>query len=711
MTRIAAAVTGLCVLAALPAAAQVKAGAEFPVNTYTTDNQAGARVAMEPDGDFVVAWMSLGQESSGGYSVFGQRYAATGTPRGGEFRINSVTAGQNKNPSLAVGPAGDFTVTWDRSVALVNSIQGQRFGPTGSPVGGEFMVSTYTTTYNQFQPRVARGGDGRFVVSWWSGTIDGGLDGIAARLFDAAATPAGPEFLVNTYTPFAQRASDVAMAKDGSFVAVWEDQAPGRDGSESGIFGQRHDSAGNRLGAEFQVNTYTTGYQRFPSVSISPTGGFVVVWSSDEGDGDGHAMFGRRYDAAGSPIGGDFVINTSTSGDQVGYQSQVAHDAQGNFVVAWDGEAATYDRGIFAQRFTASGARRGAEFIVNTYTTDYQVEAAIASDDVGNFVVVWHGDNQDGSGRGVYGQRFGGLLPAALVVDGNPGNGVLEPGETVTVRPAWRNTVGAAQAFTGTLGGITGPAGATYAITDGTASYGTVADGALGSCTDCYAVSVSNPPTRPSVHWDASVLESLLPDTQGQQKRWLLHVGGSFTDVPSTSPFNRFIEALLHYGVTGGCSATAYCPSTPTTREQMAVFVLAARDGTGFVPPACTTPMFPDVPASSPFCRWIEELARRGVVGGCGGGSYCPSSEVTREQMAVFVLRTLDGALTPPPCTVPLYDDVPASSGFCRWIEELTRRGVVSGCGGQSYCPAGPVTREQMGVFIGVTFGLTLYGP
>jgi hypothetical protein len=120
--------------------------------------------------------------------------------------------------------------------------------------------------------------------------------------------------------------------------------------------------------------------------------------------------------------------------------------------------------------------------------------------------------------------------------------------------------------------------------------------------------------------------------------------------------------------------------------------------------------VFADVPASSPFCRWIEELARRAVVGGCGAGNYCPSSAVTREQMAVFVLRTLDPALSPA-AGVGAYNDVPVSSAFCRWIEELTRRGVVTGCGGGNYCPIAPVTREQMGVFIGVTFGLTLYGP
>ena len=85
---------------------------------------------------------------------------------------------------------------------------------------------------------------------------------------------------------------------------------------------------------------------------------------------------------------------------------------------------------------------------------------------------------------------------------------------------------------------------------------------------------------------------------------------------------------------------------------------------------------------------------------------------MTREQMAIFVLRTLDPNLSPPACGTPVFNDVPASSPFCRWIEELVRRGVVTGCSTNPplYCPTQPVTREQMGVFLSVTFGLTLYG-
>ena len=97
---------------------------------------------------------------------------------------------------------------------------------------------------------------------------------------------------------------------------------------------------------------------------------------------------------------------------------------------------------------------------------------------------------------------------------------------------------------------------------------------------------------------------------------------------------------------------------------------------------------------------------------GCAPNLYCPTAPTTREQMAGFVLRTLDGTLNPPACVAgsEMFADVPASSGFCRWIEELARRGVVTGCGGGNYCPAADVSREQMSVFLAATFGLTLYG-
>jgi hypothetical protein len=305
------------------------------------------------------------------------------------------------------------------------------------------------------------------------------------------------------------------------------------------------------------------------------------------------------------------------------------------------------------------------------------------------------------------------VAPVGIAVD-SAGNGVYQRNEIVNLEPTWRNTGQSAIALTGELSNHTGPPGATYSILDGDASYGTILVSGQASCTstgDCYTVG-NAAAAHPVTHWDSTVDETMTPTST--TKTWVLHIGDSFTDVPDTSPFFRFIETILHKNVTGGCTPTTYCPTASTSREQMAVFVLVSREAPGYAPPNCVAGAeeFADVPASSPFCRWIEELARRGVVSGCGNGNYCPAAPASREQMAVFVLRTLDPTFNPPSCITgsEMFADVPASSPFCKWIEELARRGVVTGCGGGNYCPAADVSREEMAVFLAATFGLTLYG-
>jgi hypothetical protein len=180
-----------------------------------------------------------------------------------------------------------------------------------------------------------------------------------------------------------------------------------------------------------------------------------------------------------------------------------------------------------------------------------------------------------------------------------------------------------------------------------------------------------------------------------------------FLDVDQAHNFHDFIEALVRAQVTAGCGFGNYCPDSSATREQMAVFLLRSKEGPSYSPPACVTPTFIDVPCTSPFAPWINELVARSVTAGCGGGNFCPGDAVTREQMAVFLLRTFEGpTYTPPDCTVPTFSDVPCSSGFARWIEELVLRGITAGCGGGLYCPLSAVSRGQMAVFLTETFGL-----
>jgi hypothetical protein len=713
MTQRALTVALLVLVAALPwlASAQMQAaGSEFRVNTYTTGYQGVPALAMDGTGRFVVVWESDNQDGFA-LGIFAQRYDEAGAPLGGEFRVNTYTTFNQAYPAVAADAVGNFVVVWQSSSQDGDGygIFGRRYDATATPLGSEFRVNTYTTGLQGY-PAVGTDPAGNFVVVWVSEAQDGNLKGVFGQRYDAAGVPQGSEFRVNTYTTDDQRYPAVVVDAVGNFVVVWSSYL--QDGDRFGVFGRRYNAAGAPQGTEFQVNTYTTDRQLRPGVAMDGAGNFVVVWTSFSQDGDLGAAMARRYDAAGAPQGGEFQVNTYTTSYQFG--ARVASDLLGNFVVVWSGGGSQdgSSGGIFSRRFNAAGAPQGVEFQINTYTTGEQNHPVVAADAVGNFVVVWQSNNQDGNGYGVFGQRFGGLLPVGLAVDAS-GNGVLEPGETVTVAPSWRNVNGGPVTFTGTASNLTGPAGATYTLGDAAADYGTVANAAVGTCTsNCYQLTVSNPGTRPAAHWDVTVVETVGLPAMGQTKRWTLHVGESFADVPTTNPFYRFIETLFHAGVTQGCGGTNYCPDGSTTREQMAVFLLRAREGEGFTPPACTTAPFPDVPCSSPFAPWVQELVARGITAGCGGGLYCPTDPVTREQMAVFLLKTREGAaFTPPGCTTATFTDVPCSSPFAPWVQELVARGITAGCAAGLYCPTDPVTRAQMAVFLTKTFGLTLYGP
>lgn len=108
---------------------------------------------------------------------------------------------------------------------------------------------------------------------------------------------------------------------------------------------------------------------------------------------------------------------------------------------------------------------------------------------------------------------------------------------------------------------------------------------------------------------------------------------------------------------------------------------------------------FNDVPPTHPFYTEIGKISARGVTLGCGGGNYCPDSTVTREQMAAFIIRAL-GEFNPPLPSSQRFADVPPSNAFYAFIEQMAIRQITTGCGGGNYCPANPVTREQMAAFI-----------
>jgi hypothetical protein len=729
------------------------------VNVATTADQLGPAVTIGADNGFVVAWTDSGHDGDG-FGVFARLFTANGVAITDDIPVNTTTTGNQIGPVIASDALGNFVVVWSSYPDSTGGadVFARRFDAAGVPQGPEFMVNTYTTGY-QWQPDVAMDSSGEFVVVWTSEPAgaqppqDGDAAGIYARRYDAGGNALGSEFLVNTTTTGSQLFPTVAMESSPRFVVVWV--GPGAPGNGGTLFGQLYDEQGDPDGGEFPVSSPTepgsSDYSQ-PDVAWN-RGSFEFVVASERWIGSGPwNVVGRMFYGFGTPFGEEFVVNTDTLGQHLRPKvaAGVAGPRPANFVVTWetlgqDDPGNPSQGGVFAQRFAntpfgtaafflAVPPRQGSEYQINTYTTGEQRRPDVAVDQRGQFVVAWDSDGEDGSGYGVLSRRFGFPDAQPAKVDQSPSggasnvNGVLEPGERVVIDTAWHNTSQDDFQLQGTLDNITGPLGPAYTIDDPTANYGMIVAGFTKDCAsngDCYEVTVSG--VRPGQHWDVTVDETLsspgplLAPPLARVKTWALHVGGSFPDVPESEPFYAFIENIFHNRVTAGgaCSAGSYCSEDFVLRQQMAVFLLKSIYGADFVPPAATGAVFDDVPASSPFAPWIEELFRESITAGCTAPpppalpSFCPSNAVTRQQMAVFLLKTLLGSNYAPPACAGIFDDVPCGPPAASYVEDLYSRGIAAGCSASPllYCPADATKRKQMAAFLVKTFGLQLYGP
>jgi hypothetical protein len=388
----------------------VRRGDEHAVNTYTTGRQQAPAAAMAPDGGVLVVWTGAPQQDGIDEGVFARRLHPSGV-WGPEFQVNEYTFDAQQRPSVAVSPSGAFVVVWesDNQDGSLTAVMGRRFDDAGAPLAGDFQVNTYTTG-RQAAAAVAMLSDGGFVVVWASNGQDGSDSGIFQRRYDAAGVPQGVEAAVNTYTTGPQQLPHIAAASGGGFVVVWS--GDGTDGGTpaSGVFGRRYDAAGIALGAEFRVSTSNGGSE--PAVAADASARFVVAWQYQDGGGVGIAA--QRFDAAGAREGAEVPVNTFTTGFQA--VPSVAGDGRGGFVVTWHGDQQDGSGlGIFARRYDESGAPHAPEFQVNTYTSGWQLTPVVAGGTQGDFLVAWASDGQDGDSTGIFAQRF---APDRIFQDG-----------------------------------------------------------------------------------------------------------------------------------------------------------------------------------------------------------------------------------------------------------------------------------------------------
>jgi len=332
---------------------------------------------------------------AGKYNLVGLRFGPTTITQVGQHmwrvsdpRSMTLTAGQN------------WTGIDLPDIALARNT-------VASPIGPLLTASVDTTSVKSDVVSAADA-NGNFVVVWTSSGQDGSERDIYARRFNASGEPQGSEFPVNITTAGTQSLPVVAIGPQGEFVIAWQRQ----DGSAEGIFAQRFNAAGERLGNEFLVNTWKTNNQSRPSVAMDPAGSWVIVWDSYGQGGPGYGIFAQRYNAAGEAQGAEFRVGAGNSPDSI--DPAVAMDANGRFVIAWPDQR-TSTVNIVAQQYDASGQLVGGAFQVNTSTTSRTLKPVVAMNGDGQFTIAW----QTGT-SGAFAQRYdaaGSPLGAEITID------------------------------------------------------------------------------------------------------------------------------------------------------------------------------------------------------------------------------------------------------------------------------------------------------
>jgi len=374
-------------------------GSEFLVNSTTASDQIDPHICVLSDGRIVVTYDSYDSPGDGTLvpcvrvRILDPLNPGTAP---NDFIAETTTPGQQFDNEVTALHDGRFFVTWRSNDT--EQLRGRIFdaGDPGS-ADDDFLISTTASTF-ELEPSATMLTDGRFIVAWRShDTVESSPPCIRARIFNADGTSAADDFIVNTTEESQQLTPSLTPLPGGGFVAVWA--SDDTDGSSPlKIRARVFDSDGNGSD-DFLVNTTETNLYVSPSVSALADGRFMVVWqSTDTGDGDEDCIRGRIFNADGTPVGDDFIVNSTAEGDQE--EVSVTALADGRFVVMWDSHDSAEGVGnadcARARIVNADGTLNGDDFIINTTPGGSQETPRATALADGRFVAVWgSGDGQE----------------------------------------------------------------------------------------------------------------------------------------------------------------------------------------------------------------------------------------------------------------------------------------------------------------------------
>ena len=311
--------------------------------------------------------------------------------------LNAQPASGPANPDVVIDESGRSIWVWDGTPASTRAEVFLRIFPAdGGPPTDPVQVNTFTAD-NQNYPRVAAGSDGSFLVAWLSKERPEPEDTftryvVRSQAFDANANPDGDEQLLSTLDPLltTENKVDVAALPGGDYIVVWRSsQTPEPGDSSTSIQGRRIGADGTPLAGQFQINSTQTGTgESYPAVTELADGGFLVVWARPE-------VHGRRFKADFTPVGDDFSINTLTTGNES--QTDVVVHEDGRVLVVWtDQEDRANVTEIRGRLFNKNLVAQGTDFRINNLLTDTQSSPRAANYGTAGFFVVWESNTSAG---------------------------------------------------------------------------------------------------------------------------------------------------------------------------------------------------------------------------------------------------------------------------------------------------------------------------
>jgi hypothetical protein len=389
-------------------------GAEFLIVSATGD-QVWPTVSLGSSGG-CIAWQDNSMNKQGG--GLGAALLNTSFGAGRTVRVNNTSLGVHFRPKVQLLANNNLVVVWESAIAGTPDIYA-RFARNSAKNAttygtdfytGDVRVNTYTAG-QQKDPAVAALPDGSAIITWASWGEDGSGFGVYARhLTSTGAGETPKEFRVNQFTSFNQRDPAVAALANGNYVIAWVSEEERKmTNTDADVYARIYNNAGVAQTDEIPVNTGTPGESPCGSPAVAPLGdgGFTVVWNQRDMviTTNGWDIWGQAFDAGGAPEATNFLINSYRYGDQ--FQPRIAAGPAGSLVVWTSLNQDGSREGVFG-RFLAGGRQVSgpADFQVNTTWLSQQMHPSVAWDGVGHFLVVWTSFTGLQKGFDLFGQLY-----------------------------------------------------------------------------------------------------------------------------------------------------------------------------------------------------------------------------------------------------------------------------------------------------------------